>query len=397
MWEKLKQRARKTGTDYGLLVPLLVNSLMMQTVVSIVRITTSYRAVELELSVIWLGVITAAFALLPIFVAVWVGRFVDRGHDAPAAWIGSALIIAGCVGFVLWPSAPGLFLATTVHGVGHLFLVIAQQMLCIRCAGPGRMEHVFGNYMVVNALGHGLGPYVVGWAGGAATIPPTHLLFMIALAASVVVLVSALAMRPGADHLRKNDGGAVVPVRDLLGIRGFRAVLVLSVFTVTSQDLIVVYLPVMGAERGIDVRDVGLLLTARALSAMVSRLIYARMIERIGRRPLIIWTTAAGALSFLCLMAPLPLAAIYAALIVMGFSLGIAMTLSISTVIDLSLPGARGTANSLRLLGNRFGQFVIPIGAGAVAAASGVSAIFLMLALALAGSAAMLHLTWPRR
>jgi MFS family permease len=121
------------------------------------------------------------------------------------------------------------------------------------------------------------------------------------------------------------------------------------------------------------------------------------MVERIGRRPLIIWTTAIGALSFLCLVVPLPLAASYAAVIVMGFSLGIAMTLSISSVVDLSIPGARGTANSLRLLGNRFGQFVIPIGAGAVAAASGVSAIFLMLAAALAGSAAMLHLTWPRR
>src|SRR5215510_6049756 len=124
MWDKLKLRARKTGTDYGLLVPLLLNSLVGQTIISIVRITTTYRAVELGLSVVALGVITAAFALLPIFIAVWVGRFTDRGHDALAAWIGGGLISAGCLGFVVWPSAVGLFLATTVLGIGHLFLVI---------------------------------------------------------------------------------------------------------------------------------------------------------------------------------------------------------------------------------------------------------------------------------
>src|SRR5262249_56128084 len=171
------------------------------------------------------------------------GRFVDRGHDALASWIGSAFITAGCCGFVVWPSPAGLFLATTVVGIGHLFLVIGQQMLCVRCAGPGRMEHVFGNYMVVNAIGHGIGPYIVGWAGGAATLPPTPLLFMIGFAGSGLALLCALAMRPGKDRPHDQHGGDVVPVRDLLGIRGFRAVLALSVFTVTSQDLVVTYFP----------------------------------------------------------------------------------------------------------------------------------------------------------
>ena len=41
-----------------------------QTVVSILRVTTSYRAVELGLSVVWLGVITAVYAILPIIFAV---------------------------------------------------------------------------------------------------------------------------------------------------------------------------------------------------------------------------------------------------------------------------------------------------------------------------------------
>ena len=83
--------------NYGLLVPLLLNTLMVQTVVSITRVTTSYRAVELELPVIWIGVISAAFAIVPLGIAVWVGRFIDRGNDALAAWIGASVLVAGGV------------------------------------------------------------------------------------------------------------------------------------------------------------------------------------------------------------------------------------------------------------------------------------------------------------
>src|SRR5215204_1867529 len=138
--------------DYRLLVPVLANSSLMQTIVSIIRVTTSYRAVELDLSVVWLGVISAAFAIVPIFIAVKVGRFIDRGHDALAAWIGSALVVAACAGFAFVPTAAGLLAFTAVLGTGHLFLMASQQMLCVRAGGPHGLDRVFGNYMVAGAI-----------------------------------------------------------------------------------------------------------------------------------------------------------------------------------------------------------------------------------------------------
>ena len=59
-------------------------------------------------------------------------------------------------------------------GTGHIMLMASQQMLCVRAAGPRSLELVFGNYMVAGAIGQGVGPYVVGWVGGAATVPPTQ-------------------------------------------------------------------------------------------------------------------------------------------------------------------------------------------------------------------------------
>ncbi|MEA3026568.1 MAG: hypothetical protein QOF91_1853, partial [Alphaproteobacteria bacterium] len=64
---------------------LLATAFFEQVTTSLVRVTTSYRALELGLSVVWLGIITAAFAILPLICAVSIGRFIDRGNDVRTA------------------------------------------------------------------------------------------------------------------------------------------------------------------------------------------------------------------------------------------------------------------------------------------------------------------------
>src|SRR6516162_5950777 len=95
--------------NYRFVIPLLATAFLEQTVVATARITTSYRALELGLSVVWLGAITAAFAILPMLFALRVGRSIDRGNDVRIAWLGAALEMAACAGFYLWRSLIGLF------------------------------------------------------------------------------------------------------------------------------------------------------------------------------------------------------------------------------------------------------------------------------------------------
>ena len=104
--------------DWRLLAPLLANAVMVHTVIGIIRVTTSYRTIELGLPVVWLGVISAGFALLPVFSAVALGRFIDRGNDSQAAWIGAALVLISAAGFWAW-SASGAASAR-LHGRARL-------------------------------------------------------------------------------------------------------------------------------------------------------------------------------------------------------------------------------------------------------------------------------------
>src|SRR5712691_8959650 len=187
MFDHLAARMRRSDINYRVLIPLIFSAAAVQVVVAIVRITTSYRVVELDLPVVWLGIISAAYAILPAFIALWLGRFIDRGHDALATWIGAVLMALACAGLLASGASKVLLLAATaVLGIGNLFAIVSQQILCVRCSRMHSRESVFGNYMVACAVGQGIGPLIVGWSGGNATVPPTQFLFAVGLAASVV-------------------------------------------------------------------------------------------------------------------------------------------------------------------------------------------------------------------
>src|SRR5262249_58513271 len=101
-----EQRARAvpgSDIDYRLLVPFLTHVTLAQTLILIIRITTSYRAIELGLPVLWLGLIATGFAIVPVFTALQVGRWIDRGHDAQATRPGAALLLVARLGFLAWP------------------------------------------------------------------------------------------------------------------------------------------------------------------------------------------------------------------------------------------------------------------------------------------------------
>ena len=116
------------GADWRLAAPLFAHSMTVQALTGVLRVTTSYRVLELELPVVWLGAISATFALLPIFIAVSVGRYIDMGNDARATRIGTSIMLAGAIGLFYAKTGVAVLGFTCVLGVGHLFLMAAHQM-----------------------------------------------------------------------------------------------------------------------------------------------------------------------------------------------------------------------------------------------------------------------------
>ncbi len=376
----------KSGVNHALLWTLMAHGVLVQVTTGMVRITTSYRIVELNLDVIWYGVIPATFALFPIFLAVSVGRFIDRNHDAHAAMIGSGLMLVAVVGLRFAESPLAILPWTALFGVGHLFLMAAHQMLCVRAAGERNRDSVFGNFLMMTGIGQGLGPFIVGWVGGAARVPDTAFLFDIGIGIAALAFVNSLCLRPARNVAARKRDEAPMSIGKLLRIQGFVTVLTASVVTMSAQDLVVLYLPLLGVERGLGVGEVGIILTIRSIAAVVSRLGYARMVSGIGRVRLTFLSMALAGAAFVVLAMPVPVLALQAAAAVLGVGLGIATALSLTSVVELAPAEVRATALSLRITGNRIGQASMPFMGSLLAASAGASGVLVVTGVALAAS-----------
>ena len=376
--------------DLPLFASMSLHTVLVYVAVVMARFTASYAMLDLGLSFFWVGVISSAYALIPIFIAVPLGRLNDRGYDSLTIRAGSVgLTLAALIFWLMTPGPLGLFIATAMLGVGQITCMGGHQMVCIRAGKTIRgRDAVFGYQMVAIATGQGFGPLLVAWIAGDAVRPPISLLFGALVVVTLLALASSFFVTSGPTRDRKTDAGAPVGLIELLKMRGLLAYVIASIMTITALDLIVIYMPLLGAERHMDVATVGLLMAVRAASSMTARLVYVPLVDLMGRGPLTYLAMLSPAAAFIVVASPAPLWALYPAMVVAGMGLGVSATLTLSGVVDLAPPTARATAMSLRLTGNRIGLIIIPMGASMIAAFTGAAGVFVILAACLTGSAA---------
>jgi len=105
----------------------------------------------------------------------------------------------------------------------------------------------------------------------------------------------------------------------------------------------------------------------------------------LGRRRLLVASMVVSCFGIIVLpFAPLPL--MFVIMIVSGLGLGIGQPLTMSWVAARAAPGARATAMSVRLMGNRLGQVALPLAAGTAAAVTGAAGVLVVTGLAVGAS-----------
>ncbi|HEX2072311.1 MAG TPA: MFS transporter [Geodermatophilus sp.] len=373
-----------------MLALLLAHSALTQVVTFVLRPTSAYRALELDVPAAWLGALTASFAVVPLVLAVPSGQATDRFGERRVMLVGAVLMLASGLLFATERGgAAGLVVASVVLGTGHLLSVVGQQAAVANTAGPGRFDTAFGYYTFAASLGQAIGPALITVVGGEGALPDTRPIFLVAAALGVALLGCTCVLR---FPVRARTGAAAETggMGTLLRLPGLVRALTVSCVVLAAVDITLVYLPALGADRGLAAGFVGLLLTLRAVASMTSRLFLGRLVKLMGRRPLMITSIALSAVSMAAVAAPLPsvLTAVLVALL--GLGLGVGQPLTMSWLAEVAPAGLRGRAMSLRLTGNRLGQVLIPTTVGFLAAGVGSAGVLWATAgaLALVGAAA---------
>jgi len=371
------------------LVPFFANTLLVQLVTFVLRPTVIYRAIELDVPAQWLGALGASFAIVPLVLAVPTGQVADRFGERRVMVAGAGLTVAATLLFLaVGDSVWGLLAGSVALGTGHLASVVAQQALVANRTESSRYDSAFGHYTFAASAGQALGPGLIVIFGGSSAIPDTATIFAWSVGISGLLLASALLLPSPGTRSTGRTAATSGTVRDLLRRKGLVRALTISSVVLAAVDISLVYLPVLGSERGISSGVIGLLLATRAASSMVSRFFLGRLSARFGRGRLLTSSIVMAALGMALVPAPMPTWLLVAVVVVMGFGLGAGQPLTMSWLAEATPPGLRGRAMSLRLTGNRLGQVVVPSAAGALALGGGAAGVLIFTATALALAAA---------
>ena len=367
-----------------MLAVLLVHSALTQIITFVLRPAATYRAIELDVPGAWLGALGAAFAVVPLVLAVPSGQATDRFGERQVMLVGAVLMaLGGAVFLTERGGAAGLVLGSVVLGTGHLLSVVGQQAAVANTAGPGRFDTAFGYYAFAASLGQAIGPALITLLGGGGSLPDTTPIFAAAAGLGVVLLACTPFLRiPGA--ARASGGVASGGMGTLLRLPGLLRALLISCVVLAAVDITLVYLPALGADRGLAAGFIGLLLTLRAVASMASRLFLGRLVRLVGRRRLMIVSVALSAVSMVVVAVPMPPVAMAVVVVLLGLGLGVGQPLTMSWLAEVAPAGLRGRAMSLRLTGNRLGQVLIPSAVGLVAAGVGAAGVLAATAAALA-------------
>lgn len=368
--------------------PLLLSSTLTQATIYVLRPMMTYRAIELHANSAQIGLIAALYALFPVLLALQFGTWVGKIGEAKFIVYGTLAMLTTSAGLIFANSLVALGIAAAASGVAHLACMVGgQSMVALRAPSEG-LDRYFGFYTFSASLGHMLGPIAASIvAGSNGTLPKsTSNAFLLGVVLTIIALAPVIRWYSEKPSAVAHNEGTYKAAINLIKRPGIFAAIYISLAISSAADVLVVFLPLFGNENNFSPYAIGAILAIRAGTTMLSRFFLGRLSERFTTFQLLWWSTIISVVSCAAMAfahTPLSLGAI---VFIAGFSLGVGQPLTMSLVSQKTESSERALAVSARLMGNRFGQFIVPAAAGAAAAASGAGAVFIGLAVLLGSS-----------
>lgn len=367
-------------------------ALLSMTANQAARPMVTYRALELDATAAQLGLVAGSFALLSSLLAAPLGRWIDRLGEPLFLALGTGGLMVSGVMLALVDTLPALIAAQALLGLGQVASLIGLQTLTANAGDPAGRDARFGALTVVASLAQMIGPTLSGTAYGAGVGLTSVFLATAAPLVLGIAMSISLMVRPPALRERGPEGREQEPflrsVGSVMRQPGIPHAMLASLTVLASIDLLIAYLPAWGAANGIAPATVGTLLAVRAATGLASRVLMLRMLRVMSRRTLLAGSMVLPAVTLAALPLTTDIRVLIVLLAIAGFGLGLGQPLSLATIADAVSPAMRGTAMGVRITGNRLAQLVLPMGAGLIAGAAGLGAIFVLSGGLLGASAA---------
>lgn len=352
--------------------------------ISLIRPMTTYKLLALDAGGLTVGIVSAAYALVPLLCLFAIGSRAQRAPSLkPLLLTGALTVAAGTAVIALGNSLVWVLAGTIVVGFGQLTFAIAGQAMVARFASSRQLDMAFGWFTAGFSAGQMLGPLLGGaLLSGVAAGEPTAASAAIDLALWAGVVSSALVLpvllaagrsfRSPPTRQVRNPAGAEQKhgqpsIRGILRVPRLKSYIFASVALLSMMDILMAFLPLVGEAAGVSPFWVGVLLSVRAAASILSRTVLSQMRRLASRAALVLLALWVPGLSLAAL--PLTMHMLWLSLALMvfaGFFLGIGQPLTMSQVTQAVPADWSSAALAARLMGNRVGQVCVPLGAGAL-------------------------------
>ncbi len=345
------------------------------------RLTLTLKAIDLQASPLVVGILMSLLMVVPVFVAVPVGRWADRrGYEGPTL-LGICLTGVGCALAALLPILPVLGLASVFMGSGFTLVHVGVNNAIGHATSTEDRAQAFGAMAVAFSISGLVAPLLAG-------LIIDHVNHRIAFAVMVVFALAALALlrrapqrggspaapRETSDGRDAHDsrGGAVAMLRH----PPLRAALIVGTLMSMGWDLFNFLLPLHGARSGLSATAIGMVVGAFAAGSFAVRMAVARLARSFDEWRVMGVAMGAAALCYLVFPFLGSLATLMPLAFVLGMVLGCGQPMGMSLVHRTSPPGRTGEAVGLRSSAVSASQASLPLLVGALGAAAGLMPVF---------------------
>lgn len=340
------------------------------------RVAISLYALDQQASQFTIGTLMALYAVVPLVLAVYVGRLADRVGPRIPMLIGTAGVAVGLLLPPVFPGIATLYVSALILGsTFHFFFITVQGI----AGGIGGTEHRARNFALVgmgfSAAGF-IGPFLAGVAiDHLGHLPAFWILSLFPVVPTLMLLLKPSIVPKPRAHTGPRGAHSVL---DLWRLPGLRNTFIASGILSAAWDLFQFYFPVYGHSKGLSASAIGAILGVFALATFTIRVVLPPLARRYTEAQILTSGIFIAAAAFA--LFPVPAFAnpyILAAIaFLLGLGVGCGQPMSMSLIYAMAPPGRAAECAGLRVTVNNVMHLVIPLFFGSLGTAFGYALVF---------------------
>jgi len=356
-----------------ILIMINIITLVFQTMLYMTRPTVTLFASDLGASALDIGLLTATYSFLPLFLAIHIGKVADRVGDRLPIIISTISLSVGLALPYLFGSIWAFYLSQTIVGVSNILVNISLQNVLGHLSTPQTRDHHFGMFTMMVALAAVIGPVTGGYIGEHFSY---SFVFFASIFLGVIPFILAFRIpnlpRPKEVSIRQSDSSPLT----LLKLPAIRSALISSALVLYSKDIFMAYFPLYASQIDISTSAIGWIIAIQGISMMAIRFYLGQLVDLFGRSRILLTSILLAGVAFLILPVTSHLYLLGVLSALLGLGLGCGQPLSMTTAYNASPETRTGEVLGLRMASNCLSQFIAPVFFGVLGAWAGLVSIF---------------------